>query len=65
MMMLSHTKANRENKHQDKQQGVEAIEPLVGHQQRVGDEVGQRLKVSCSMKQNQFSSPNDALIFSR
>ena len=65
VMVLSHTKANRENKHQDKQQGVEAVEPLVGHQQGIGDEVGQWLNVPCSMKEDQFSSPSDALIFSK
>ena len=65
VMMLSHTKAYRENKHPEKQQGVKPIEPLVGHQQRIGDEVGQRLEVPCSMKENQFCSPSDALIFSR
>ena len=65
VMMLSHAKANREDKHQHKQQGVKPVEPLVSHQQRIGDEVGQRLEVPCSMKENQFSSPSDALIFSR
>ena len=65
VMVLSHTKANRENEHQDKQQGVKAVEPLVGHQQGIDDEVGQWLNVPCSMKENQFSSPSDALIFSR
>lgn len=65
VMVLSHTKANRENEHQDKQQGVKAVEPLVGHQQGIGDEVGQWLNVPCSMKEDQFSSPSDALIFSK
>ena len=65
VMVLSHAKANRENKHQEKQQGVKAIEPLIGHQQRIDDEVGQGLEVPCSMKENQFSSPSDALIFSK
>ena len=65
VMMLSHTKANREDKHHQKQQGMKPIEPLVSHQQRIGDEVGQGLEVPCSMKENQFCSPSDALIFSR
>ena len=65
VMVLSHAKANRENKHQEKQQGVKAIEPLVSHQQRIDDEVGQGLEVPCSVKENQFSSPSEALIFSK
>ena len=65
VMMLSHAKADREDKHQHKQQGVKPVEPLVSYQQRIGDEVGQRLEVPCSMKENQFCSPSDALIFSR